>query len=79
MTTRSDCLDCPSPAFASHNVAGPRGLGRVLTNLLTRFSEWQERAEQRHHLAGMDERMLKDIGVTQVDAVREATKPFWRP
>lgn len=73
MTTRSDCLDCPSPAIAS------RGLGRFFTNLLTRFSEWQERAEQRHHLAGMDERMLKDIGVTQVDAVHEATKPFWKP
>ena len=74
MTTRTDCLDCP-PAPA---IAAPGSRGRFLTALLTRFAEWQERAEQRAHLAGMDERMLKDIGVSQVDAVHEATKPFWK-
>jgi uncharacterized protein YjiS (DUF1127 family) len=40
---------------------------------------WQERAEQRHALETLDERMLKDIGVSNVDAYKEARKPFWLP
>ena len=79
MTSRADCLDCPTPSLAAPRLTPAGGFGRLVTTALTRFSEWQERAEQRTHLAGMDERMLKDIGVTQVDAVREATKPFWKP
>jgi len=51
-----------------------QGFGRIVTGIL----EWQERAEQRAHLAGMDERMRKDIGITQADALREADKPFWK-
>lgn len=51
-----------------------QAFGRVVTGIL----EWQERAEQRAHLAGMDERMRKDIGITRADALREADKPFWK-
>jgi uncharacterized protein YjiS (DUF1127 family) len=31
----------------------------------------------RHHLAEMDERMLKDIGITRSTAKYIATRPFW--
>jgi uncharacterized protein YjiS (DUF1127 family) len=73
MTIRSDVFT------AAHTpLAARRGVGRYFTGLLTRFAEWHERAEQRMHLAGMDERMLKDIGVSSVDAVRESSKPFWK-
>jgi uncharacterized protein YjiS (DUF1127 family) len=75
MTTRTDCLDCP-PAPAAY--APTRGIGGFLSTLLNRLAEWQERAEQRTHLAGMDDRMLKDIGISSVDAVRESSKPFWK-
>ena len=74
MTTRSDCMDCPPVA----RIAAPSRLSGFFTGLLTRFAEWQERHEQRAHLAGMDERMLKDIGVSHVDAARESGKPFWQ-
>ena len=30
-------------------------------------------------LAGLDERMLRDIGLTKVDIWHEINKPFWRP
>ena len=40
---------------------------------------WQERAEQRQALAELNERMRKDIGVSQADAYKEARKPFWLP
>jgi len=42
------------------------------------IAEWIERIRQRRALAGLDERMLRDIGVTRVEAVRECEKPFWR-
>jgi uncharacterized protein YjiS (DUF1127 family) len=39
---------------------------------------WIERARQRRALASLDEAMLRDIGITRVEAVRESEKPFWR-
>ena len=39
---------------------------------------WQERATQRHALAALEARMLRDMGLTRADAWREAAKPFWR-
>ncbi|MBX6321735.1 MAG: DUF1127 domain-containing protein [Rhodospirillaceae bacterium] len=38
-----------------------------------------ERARQRHALQSLDDRMLKDIGLTRADVEREVRKPFWRP
>jgi len=38
---------------------------------------WQSRASERGQLKGMDDYMLKDIGVTRADAAREINKPFW--
>ena len=40
--------------------------------------EWQERARSRAALRNLDERMLKDLGLTSYDVEREASKPFWR-
>lgn len=61
--------------------AGPRigeawfkGLLRALDCLGT----WAERAAQRRQLASLDERMLRDIGRSHSDALRESAKPFWR-
>ncbi|MFN4089008.1 MAG: DUF1127 domain-containing protein [Alphaproteobacteria bacterium] len=39
---------------------------------------WQERTEQRHRFAEADDRLLKDIGLSRADVVRETGKPFWR-
>lgn len=38
---------------------------------------WLQRAHQRRTLAELDNRMLRDIGVTRAQAQREAAKPFW--
>jgi uncharacterized protein YjiS (DUF1127 family) len=49
---------------------------------LRRFARWcqlcHERAAQRHHLAELDERMLRDVGLTPAEAARECAKPWWR-
>jgi uncharacterized protein YjiS (DUF1127 family) len=39
---------------------------------------WHERARQRRALLSLDDRMLKDIGVSRAEAEREACRPFWR-
>jgi uncharacterized protein YjiS (DUF1127 family) len=39
---------------------------------------WRELARQRRTLLTMDDRMLKDIGISRAEAEREARRPFWR-
>jgi uncharacterized protein YjiS (DUF1127 family) len=48
--------------------------GRVLTT----FREWRRRAHGRAELARLDDRMLRDIGITRADAEFLINKPFWR-
>ena len=48
--------------------------GAILNTLLI----WQERAAQRHRLAHAEARLLRDMGLSDEDARREAGKPFWR-
>lgn len=52
---------------------------RVMVKCLNSIVVWQDRAEQRQALSELNERMLKDIGVSNVDAYKEARKPFWLP
>jgi uncharacterized protein YjiS (DUF1127 family) len=59
-----------------------RALGKVRRftgKCLKVMAIWQERAEQRHALGTLDQRMLKDIGVSNADAYKETHKPFWLP
>ena len=49
-------------------------LRRVFDTLPT----WQERARGRHHLAHLDDHLLRDIGKTRADVALEIQKPFWR-
>ncbi|MEE8500205.1 MAG: DUF1127 domain-containing protein [Kiloniellales bacterium] len=46
---------------------------RLVRTLLT----WQERAQQRHALAQLDARMLKDVGLSRAEVDLELRKPFW--
>ena len=41
---------------------------------------WIERSRQRRELAQLvdNELLLRDMGITRVDALREVAKPFWR-
>ena len=47
---------------------------RALDTLLV----WQERSRQRHALAQLSDRMLRDIGISRADVAAECAKPFWR-
>lgn len=47
-------------------------------HLKGQYQQWQYRAEGRKNLAKMDARLLKDIGLTEADRLREISKPFWK-
>jgi uncharacterized protein YjiS (DUF1127 family) len=52
------------------------GVG-VAVRLLAILFAWHERIRQRRQLYALDDRMLKDIGITRVDVECEAGKHFW--
>jgi uncharacterized protein YjiS (DUF1127 family) len=58
--------------------ASPRRLGGFLSGVRAALREWRRRRNGRLELARLDERMLRDIGLTRVDAEYEINKPFWR-
>ena len=73
----------PLPAAAITETAVRRGFGiptvRVLlVGFVDLLIAWQERAMQRHRLAGLDERGLKDVALSRADIAPEISKPFWR-
>lgn len=58
------------------------GLGGAVRNWIqngvaTAFG-WWDRARQRHHLLQLDDRLLRDVGLTRAGVEREAAKPFWK-
>ena len=59
-------------AWTAHHAAtgAAAGLALVLTCYLRR--------QQRFDLAALDERGLKDVGLSRADVAREIDKPFWR-
>jgi uncharacterized protein YjiS (DUF1127 family) len=45
---------------------------------LPTLATWLSRREERVDLATLDDRQLRDIGITRDQALAEAAKPFWR-
>ena len=61
--------------------AAPRRAGLaapIAQFLLGLLSTWLQRARERRALHGLDDGMLKDIGLTRADIDFEVHKPFWR-
>ncbi|HXQ41742.1 MAG TPA: DUF1127 domain-containing protein [Candidatus Udaeobacter sp.] len=70
-----------SQAASNLNHASARFVHSVdaaVENVLDRFLTWQRRHKDRMHLLSLDDRMLRDIGVSLADVDRETSKPFWR-
>ncbi|NQD95155.1 DUF1127 domain-containing protein [Pseudomonas sp. CrR25] len=49
-------------------------LGKAFWRQLKR---WYELTEQRRRLATLSDAALKDIGLSRVDVLQEAERPFW--
>ena len=54
------------------------GLIEAMPRAFSTLSEWRRRSRDRAELAALDDRALRDIGVSRVDVWREINKPFWR-
>ena len=72
---------CVSWSWAARNFGAGHSLIRQLARradrVITTLLRWHELARQRRALMGMDDHMLKDIGLSRADALREAERPFW--
>jgi uncharacterized protein YjiS (DUF1127 family) len=57
-------------------------LARLLKDAATaafdRLLAWQDRARSRRMLRGLDDHMLRDIGIDRSVAEAEGSTPFWR-
>ena len=74
-------LFLPFPDFSSHAPSFASALAAIQTHIAS-FSIFLatclERVRQRDQLAELDDHLLRDIGITRVEALREADKPWWR-
>lgn len=55
-----------------------RHMRRYFTGGLANLALWYERSRQRHQLAKLDHRMLRDIGLSPADVERERRKLPWQ-
>ena len=49
----------------------------LLNRARNQIALWRDVSRQRRELGGMSDLVLKDIGLSRVDAEREARRPFW--
>lgn len=77
MAHQSASCDTARPAFQARIGFAPRRSG-FLAAILDRLLEWQERNRSRILLGRLDDRMLRDMGISRADVDYEAAKPFWR-
>ena len=74
----STCNDCSPSLIPSDRT--PLGLGRfahLASDMLERLREMRRVALQRRDLRDLDDRTLRDIGVSRSDVQREAGRHFW--
>ena len=57
--------------------AGMALIGRDLKRVFDTLYVWQDRANQRRALMTLDDRMLKDVGISRAQAEEEYRKPFY--
>jgi uncharacterized protein YjiS (DUF1127 family) len=53
-------------------------LDRRVRETVAQLALWRERARSRAILAGLNDRMLRDVGIDRATAAQESETPFWR-
>ena len=83
---RHNCIDTISDAGLSSSLPlswqswlsdGKNLFVLELAHAMAQLRVWKQRVQARRQLAEMDERLLRDIGLSAEQALREAGKPFW--
>ena len=65
-----------APFFNADDLLG--GVKFAIVRAFEVLAVWQARERQRHHLRELDDRLLRDMGISRADVEHEASKPFWR-
>ncbi len=82
MDHNNPTLSRPLPDIVDQGARVMESLPAERPSLLARFFitllHWQDRARQRQHLAALDPRMLRDMGMTPDDVSRELGRAHWR-
>jgi uncharacterized protein YjiS (DUF1127 family) len=64
--------------LAALRPAGAPSLQARLGGLVDLLLTWQQRARERRQLLGLNDQMLRDIGIGRAEVEAETSKPFWR-
>jgi uncharacterized protein YjiS (DUF1127 family) len=67
------------PTWRDWLSTGGRKLAQDAAGLFDAAVVYNERARERYALCALDDRMIKDIGISRADIWLECSKPFWRP
>jgi uncharacterized protein YjiS (DUF1127 family) len=51
--------------------------GQAILNAWLKVKDWREVSRQRRDLRDLSDQLLKDIGISRADAIREADRTFW--
>ena len=68
-----------SDKSGSNFIAPSRGQANgFVTRLSDVLISWLDRSRQRRHLAELDDRMLRDIGLSRGEVETEVSRRFWQ-
>ena len=66
------------PQFHARRQNAVHALSDAGNHFVATLREWRRRSRERAELSALDDRTLKDIGLTRADAEFLSNKPFWR-
>ncbi|HEV8392021.1 MAG TPA: DUF1127 domain-containing protein [Dongiaceae bacterium] len=52
--------------------------GGLVTRLFDQVFSWLDHARQRRHLGQLDDRLLRDIGLSRAEVEQEISRRFWQ-
>jgi uncharacterized protein YjiS (DUF1127 family) len=79
-TLRTSVRYEPAAVVPSHPRVAPRASWSLILGLIVAtLREWRRRRRARRELAGLDERMLRDVGLDPGTVDYEVRQWFWRP
>ena len=83
----ANCIDTNSvaalaasdlPNWRDYAAIGARKIAHDFMAAIELLGAWDQRRRERRFLLGLDDGILKDIGISGADAWAEGRKPFWR-
>jgi uncharacterized protein YjiS (DUF1127 family) len=81
---RQNCIDtfdttpAPLPSWGQWISTGARLIAKDMLALVAIIALWHKRHHQRRSLRFLDDRTLRDIGLTREQIDEQIRTPFWR-